>query len=347
MMKLSLFTHLSWPEGIDQASVFHNTVKQVQLAESMGYHSAWVAEHHFTRYSMGASLPVILAHLGASTQTIRLGTGVIVPNLHNPIRIAEDTATVDVLSRGRLDVGFGRGVYGYEYGGFNIPSEGSQERFQETVLTVCDLWANRPVSLSGDFHVLKNIDLVPSPLQIPHPPVYIAATRSPDTLDFLVTNGFLLCIAVVQDTEPALDLLSRYREKCRLLGRSDNMGEVPFFRYVHVADTEANAIENTKSHIDWIQDIMQWKRHFSGKTEVDQPIDNWRAIRSELPPSFEYIRENRAFIGSPESVANKILRLKDEGISYFGCNFAMGGLGQSKIMQSMQLFEKKVMPLIG
>ncbi len=345
-MKLALFTHLSWPEEVDQSSVFHNAVKQVQLAESMGYHSAWLAEHHFTRYSMGASLPVILAHLAASTRSIRLGTGVIVPNLHNPIRIAEDTATVDVLSRGRLDVGFGRGVYGYEYSGFNIPDEESQERFQETVLTVCDLWVNRPVSLSGNFHVLKNIDLVPSPIQVPHPPVYIAATRSPDTLEFLVTNGFLLCIAVVQDTELALNLVSTYREKCRLSGRLDNMDEVPFFRYVHVADTEIKAEENTKSHIDWIQDIMQWKHHLSDKTEVDQPIDNWRVSRNELPPSFEYIRENRAFIGSPESVADKILRLKDKGISYFGCNFAMGGLSQPEIIQSMALFEKKVMPLI-
>ena len=66
----------------------------------------------------------------------------LIPNLHNPIRLAEDTATVDVLSNGRLDVGFGRGVYGYEYGGFNVQAEESQERFQETVLSICDLWSN-------------------------------------------------------------------------------------------------------------------------------------------------------------------------------------------------------------
>ena len=345
-MKLALFTHLSWPEGVNQSDVFRNSVKQVQLAESMGYHAAWFAEHHFTRYSMGSSLPAILGHMAAATQNIRLGTGVIVPNLHHPIRIAEDTATIDVLSNGRLDVGFGRGVFSYEYGGFKIPAENSQERFRETVLAVRDIWTRRPVSLEGEFHTFDNIDLVPTPVQDPHPPVYIAATRSVDTLDFLVKNGFRLCIAVVQDTEPALDLLTRYRDKCHSADRADDINEVPFFRYIHVADTEEKAVENTRSHIDWIQDIMQWKRHLSDKTEVDQSMDDWRNERDELPPDYEYIRNNRAFIGTPEEIAEKILRLKSKGITYFGCNFAMGGLGQDEIVQSMRLFHSKVRPLI-
>ncbi|SVB07862.1 uncharacterized protein METZ01_LOCUS160716, partial [marine metagenome] len=89
-MKLGLFTHMSWPEGVNQTSVFNNSIEQVRLAESMGFHGAWFAEHHFTRYSMGSSVLVMLGHLAAVTEKIRLGTAVIVPNLHNPIRIAED-----------------------------------------------------------------------------------------------------------------------------------------------------------------------------------------------------------------------------------------------------------------
>ena len=81
-MKLALFTHMSWPEGVNQTSVFHNSVEQVKLAESMGYHGAWFAEHHFTRYSMGSSVLLMLGHLAAVTHKIRLGTAVIVPNLH-------------------------------------------------------------------------------------------------------------------------------------------------------------------------------------------------------------------------------------------------------------------------
>ena len=346
-MKLALFTHLPWPENISQQDVFQGAVEQVQMAEASGYHSAWFAEHHFTRYSMGSSLCVILGHMAAATKNIRLGTGVIVPVLHNPIRIAEDTATVDLLSGGRLDVGFGRGVYSYEYGGFGIPEENSQPRFRESVLSVRDMWTKRPVSLDGEFYSFRNIDLVPSPVQIPHPPVYIAASRSPETLGFLVENKFLLCIAVVQDTSQALELVTRYKKLCKDFGRPSYMSAVPFFRYVHVAETEERAIASTKQHVEWIQDIMQWRRFLIDHTEVDRSISEWRGERTELPPSYEYIRDNRAFIGTPEQVAEKILALKSEGIEYFGSNFAMAGLPQEEILKSMRLFDEKVRPLIS
>ena len=124
------------------------------------------------------------------------------------------------------------------------------------------------------------------------------------------------------------------------------MSEVPFFRYVHVSETEERAIEATKQHIEWIQDIMQWRRFLMDSTEVDKSILDWRRERSELPPSYEYIRENRAFIGTREQVAEKILYLKSEGIEYFGANFAMAGLSQKEILATMSLFEDKVMPLI-
>ena len=189
--------------------------------------------------------------------------------------------------------------------------------------------------------------MVPSPVQNPHPPVYIAASRSPETLRFLVENEFLLCIAVVQDTSQALELVSRYKKLCADLGSFPQLNEVPFFRYVHVSETEENAIANTRQHIEWIQDIMQWRRFLVDHTEVDRSISDWRSERTELPPSYEYIRDNRAFIGTPEHVAQKILALKSEGIEYFGTNFAMAGLPQEEILKSMRLFDEKVRPLIS
>tara|TARA_B100001146_G_scaffold79973_1_gene70944 strand:+ start:2572 stop:3441 length:870 start_codon:yes stop_codon:yes gene_type:complete len=289
----------------------------------------------------------MLGHLAAVTEKIRLGTAVIVPNLHNPIRIAEDSALVDLLSLGRLDVGFGRGTYGYEYGGFGVPAEDSQSRFRETVLAVKNLWCDKGVSIDSPFFSVRNVDLVPSVVQSPHPPIYIAATRSEETLDFMISNQFLLCIAVVQDTDAALALVEKYRSLCHQEGQLDHMDDVPFFRYVHVADTERRALENTKKHVDWIQDIMQWRRNLVDATEVHLPMQKWRNERSESPLDSDYISEKRAFIGTPEAVAEKIMMLKDHGISYFGCNFSMGGISQEEVIRSMKLFEKKVIPLIS
>ena len=314
------------------------------MAESLGYHGAWFAEHHFTRYSMGSSVAVLLGHMAAATTNIRLGTAVIVPALHDPIRVAEDTATLDILSRGRLDVGFGRGTYGYEYAGFGVPIEGSQERFRNSVLSIQDLWLSKKKGLANNSDI--DIDLVPQPYQEPHPPIFIAASRSRETLEFLLDNDFNICIAVVQDTNDALNLIDRYRQGCARRTRADNMEEIPFFRYVHVASTDREADENVKDHVEWIQDVMQWRRHLTQTTEVNRDIEDWRKMRDESPPTYEHIKLNRGFIGTPESVANQIIDLKAHGIKYFGCNFSLAGLSQEKVLASMRLFDEKVRPLI-
>ena len=116
-MKFGIFTHVPWPEGSDPKQVFEDTAEEVVRAEELGYHSAWLAEHHFSRYGIGSSPAALAGSLIAHTETIRIGTAVLVPPLHNPITLAEDTATLDVISGGRLDVGFGRGTAGYEYTG--------------------------------------------------------------------------------------------------------------------------------------------------------------------------------------------------------------------------------------
>ena len=118
-MKFGFFTHMPWPEDTSPDRIIGNTTEQIQYAESLGFYSAWLAEHHFTRYCMGASTLVIAANLAAHTKSIRLGTAVLVSPLHNPLRLAEDIATLDLLSAGRVDVGFGRGSGGYEYHGYN------------------------------------------------------------------------------------------------------------------------------------------------------------------------------------------------------------------------------------
>ena len=109
-MKFGLFSHVPWPEGVEPGQVYEHTVEQAQYGAELGFHSIWLAEHHFSRYGLGSSSLMLISHIAARTRTIRLGTAVLVPTLHNPLRLAEDTATLDVLSGGRLDVGYGRGA---------------------------------------------------------------------------------------------------------------------------------------------------------------------------------------------------------------------------------------------
>ena len=135
-MKFGLFTHVPWPEGEEPARLFAECMEQAVFGEQLGFHSVWIAEHHFSRYSLGSSSLVLAAAIASRTERIRLGTGVLIPTLHNPIRLAEDTATLDCVSGGRLDVGFGRGTFGYEYGGFGVDEEEAHARFRESVRIV-------------------------------------------------------------------------------------------------------------------------------------------------------------------------------------------------------------------
>ena len=343
-MKFALFSHVPWPEGADPKRIVEETTEQVQHGESLGFYSAWLAEHHFSRYGLGSSSLILASTIAAHTRKIRLGTAVLVPALHNPIRLAEDTATLDLVSDGRLDVGFGRGSAGYEYSGYDVDWEESQERFRESIAVIQALWTTPDYSHEGRYYRVKRANLVPAPVQRPHPPIYIAATRTPATLEFAVSTGYPLMVGVVLDTSDALDLCCRFVAGSRQAGHDVPMSRIPFFRYFYVAETEEQARRDTEESLNWNLDMIQWRGQFPEGSEVNHQLDHWRRARTELPPSFDYLLEHRAIIGTPDQCVAKIKMLQEAGVDYFGCNFAFGGIDHRKVMSSMELFAKEVMP---
>ena len=343
-MDFALFSHIPWPEENTPQSLYSDLLEQAVVGEELGFKAIWLAEHHFTRYGLGASSLVIASNIAARTTRIRLGTAVLIPPLHHPVRLAEDTATLDLLSDGRLDVGFGRGASTSEYGNFGVDHTESQARYRETIEMVETLWTTRDCSIDGKYYSVKHLNLVPTPLQQPHPPVYVAATRSVESLDFVASTGRRLIIGVVLDTPDAMDLLERFLDQAQSGGHSVQAADVPFFRYFYVAETEEQAHRDAREALNWTLDINTWRREFSQGSEVYEKIADYRQRRTELPPSYEYLAEHRAFIGTPDQCAEKIQALHDAGVRYFGCNFAFGGLDQKKQIQSMELFAREVMP---
>ena len=284
-MKYSIFTHVPWPENTDPAKLLTHAADEVKLAEDLGFSSAWIAEHHFTRYGVGSSALVIASYMAGQTKRIRLGTGVLIPTLHNAIRLAEDAATLDAMSGGRLDVGFGRGVYGYEYSGFGVAPETSQQHFQESVNVVQGLWTNPEFSHEGEFYSLNKVSLAPPPLQESRIRRSISPRRARrETLDYCISHGHNLCIAVVMDTAPALDLLQRFVSKSEAAGNDRPASEVPFFRYMYVAETMEQARHDTAAHLEWVLDMLFWRSYFKdGGSEIYHRIDDWRRTRTEVP----------------------------------------------------------------
>ena len=141
-MKFALFLVASWTEKdvSHQSRIYGEAVEQVQYAEELGFDSVWIAEHHSSRYGIFPSLMPILSNLAAQTKTIRLGAGVSVLPFHDPIRLAEESAMLDLLSNGRLNLGVGRGSADYEYGNFKIDFDSRDIRFQEVLDIILGLW---------------------------------------------------------------------------------------------------------------------------------------------------------------------------------------------------------------
>ncbi len=342
-MQFGLFSHIPWPEGTDPGQILAETTEQVQYGEQLGFQGAWFAEHHFSRYGLGSSSLLILGHIASRTQTIRLGTAILVPPLHHPIRLAEETATLDLLSRGRLDVGFGRGSAGYEYNGYDVAQAENQERFRETIRIVEKLWTTPNYSFEGQYFNLNQITLVPPPAQKP-PPMYIAATLTQATLEFVVSTGHPLIIGVVLDTPDAVALCRRFAQMSADAGFHVPMSRIPFSRYFYVAETEEEAIRDTRGALDWVLDMLQWRRTFTHGSEVTHRLDDFRQRRAELPTSYEHLFQHRAIIGTPEKCIAEIRALEAEGFDNFICNFDFGGIPHEKVMRSMALFSREVMP---
>ena len=343
-MDFALFSHIPWPEEHTPRGLFADLTEQAVVGESLGFKAIWLAEHHFTRYGLGASSLVIAGNIAARTERIRLGTAVLIPPLHHPVRLAEDTATLDVLSDGRLDVGFGRGASASEYVNFGVEHTESQARYRETIELVEALWTTPDCSFAGDYYSTQHLNLVPTPLQQPHPPVYVAATRSAESLEFVSKTGRRLIIGVVLDTSDAIDLLKRYLKMAHDVGSPATAADVPVFRYFYVAETEAQAHRDARDALNWTLDINTWRTEFPVGSEVYQRLDDYRRTRTKFPPTYEHLAANRAFIGDPDQCAAKIRELHDAGVRYFGCNFAFGGLEHAKQLKSMELFAREVMP---
>ena len=217
-------------------------------------------------------------------------------------------------------------------------------RFQEGISICQGLWSTPGFSYAGQYNQLDQANLVPPPTQKPHPPIYIAATRTQETLEYAVSTGHPTIVGNVQDTDDALDLCHRFTEMSREAGHNVPMSAIPFFRYVHVARTEEEARRNTQGPLNWVLDVLQWRRTFQHGSEVYEHLDDWRRDRTELPLSYEHLYEKRAVIGTPEQCVAKILRLKEAGIEFFGGNFAFGSMENKTVRHSMELFAEEVMP---
>lgn len=343
-MKFGIFSHVAWPEGSTPKEAYDDKIEQVLAAEEWGFHSSWLAEHHFTRYGAISSLPQFLTYLAAKTSRIRLGTAVSVLPVHDPIILAEEFATLDVLSDGRLDIGIGRGFSPAEDAVFGIDRGLTSRMYLESVDVMRGLWSTPDFSFDGEFHHLENVTLVPQPVQKPHPPLYMAAYQTAANVEAAADRGLPIIVGIILDHDAAAGWFLEYQRLASARGFAVDASEWPLQRPVFVAETEQEAREIPEKGVRWMWDMIDFIRHNERLSDINQDFQEWRKDnRSEL--SYEEFLEKKAIFGTPETVAAKIKWLRDTyNIHHLIGDFSAGALEQEEVLKSMELFTSGVMP---
>ena len=184
-MKFGLMMECDYREGRTQSEAFDEAFTTATSAEEWGFDGVWLAERHFAPPGSGRAIPSVVASplifataIAARTSRIRVGTAVLVLPLGHPVRMAEEVATLDNISQGRLDLGIGRSGFPWAYDGYDIPYSESRERFMEYFQVMKLAWTEDRFSYQGEHYNFQDVCLIPKPYQQPHPPLrYAASTR--------------------------------------------------------------------------------------------------------------------------------------------------------------------------
>ncbi len=189
MINFGTFLLMQSPSARSSKEIYARGVEMALAAETLGFNNVWLAEHHFSTYGYLSRPAQLATYIAAKTTRIRVGTAVIVVPLHHPLVIAEEIATLDLLSGGRLDVGLGRGYQPYEFERFGLELESGRARWEESIDILLKAFEGQPFSYDGKLFKIPETTVFPQPLQQPRPPIWITA-QSPESVEAAVRRGF-------------------------------------------------------------------------------------------------------------------------------------------------------------
>jgi alkanesulfonate monooxygenase SsuD/methylene tetrahydromethanopterin reductase-like flavin-dependent oxidoreductase (luciferase family) len=339
-MRFGFFDQLPCAGGFTEAQRYHEILAQIELGDRLGFDTVWLGELHFSRaFSILASPLMVLAAAAQRTQRIRLGTAVTLLPLHNPVKIAEDAATADILSAGRLELGVGRGTAPAHYAGYGIAQDESRERFDEALDFILGAWTSDPFSYQGKYFHAEALSVIPRPLQRPHPPVRIAA-NSPDTFPFAARRGLpIFATPLINPPDKLKEGLSAYRHT---LPHGDAALAFP----VHVANSRAQARSDTEPGL--MRFLREAAERLAPLNQSD--IKGFEAFRQVLARiervKYEDMDREMGVFGDPDYCIDRVQALQREyGIDEFICYFNQGGImDHALVVQSMTRFAQEVLP---
>ncbi|MBV9085275.1 MAG: LLM class flavin-dependent oxidoreductase [Acidobacteriaceae bacterium] len=326
---------------------YRDTLEQSVHAETLGFESVWPVEQHFNaELSITPAPLLLLAALAERTRSIRLGIAIVLVPLSHPLRIAEEIATLDVLSNGRVEFGVGRGAIPIHFTTFGVPQSESRERFAESLELILKAWTHERVSHDGRFFNIRDIPVVPKPVQRPYPLVRVAA-NSIDTFELMGHEGYPIFVATpINPFAKIPGNVALYREARRAAGHPDNIGEdVTLALPLHVGDSAAQVRElmepSIRHYLQTVASIYEASTaQNAGNRTVREQLDRLRSV------NYEQACATMALFDTPEVCVDRLHEMQEQlKIGRVICWFNIGGgVPHSKVMRSMELFAARVMP---
>jgi len=343
------------------ADVYDAHIRIAQEAEALGYQYYFSIEHQTSPISYLSAPNIYLTALARHTSAIRFGVMIYQLPFHHPIRLAQDAAMLDHLSRGRLEFGVGTGVSPHEFIRWNVPFERRREMSEEAIAVILQAWTEDSVTYDGEFFQFVEVMTTPRPYQQPHPPVWFAA-HSAASFEYAARHNFHVSQNI--DIDPVIaEKFATWRQRWKEYGHPGPMPRAFLTRHVHVAETDEQAKEEAAAHLatprmaDPAFSAAAQARlaqvgiepgpenRYVSEEGTPERLELRRVFRERSRSYDFWIDNGLALVGSPETAMRKIKEQHDLiGHDVLCTQHGFGNLAPELVHKSITLFGKEVIP---
>ena len=359
-MQIGMFYQMQVPRPSSrsyEADRFLEMLDQVAHAEELGLSSVWMADHQFrTEWSHSSAPDVTLGALSQRTSRMRLGIAVVVPPVQHPLHIAARTATLDILSKGRVDLGVGRSGYPYQMAAFGTDLQDATGMVDEALEIIPRAWTEGEFTYEGNHYKIPLREVHPKPVQQPHPPIWLGCSQE-DTFRKAGLMG-LGCLAMAGGGATGLaPLVHAYRGGIRNASPTTGVvhNRVSVSTVAICGESRKKVQERSAELIDWYRlqqarrDVRVWSEQDPSRVPEDYQWHYTRSTATDSPKreetsSLDQIRSGRYCIGDPDDCIRYLEAYAEAGVDEVMPLFQVGGISHEEVMNTLRLFGEHVIP---
>ena len=347
-MEFGLFLEFPRPVDGDHHDAFTQSFRLVQEAEDLGVASVWLAEYHFNMERVLASPVMIATAIAAKTSTMRIGTAVYCLPLGHPIRVAEEMATLDHISDGRVELGVGRGTFPNVHEGFNVGFEESRSRFDEFLEVVVGAWTQETLSFDGEHYSCQDLTVTPRPYQQPHPPISVGVT-SAESFPIIGAMGYPLIVnpSRVFTLDELAGPMMEYRKAWKEAGHPGK-GKLGLRVPIYVNEDAEQAYRNPMESA--MHSVVRLGNRVGSYAGREGTTGDWgEQSRRILGMEYDDWLRDKVVYGTPDYVAERLAQLEETlGLDQLIYEVNFGNLMSDELQtDSLRLFNKKVLPRLS